>query len=299
MNEVRHQRQTISLLLVGIVCVFGLSHAFSAQAMIVQNKSFVSEATIGSAIPSISFGSIDSLYNSLMSKFKNKNMQQVGIVCRRSSKQDEVVGKNKAAGSDKLYKGHLKKICTMIFIMFFNLPCGMLFGSHHRSLEMTERTSDIHVNQPLGESIEEFGSCCAIVPRNIRALPIIYGTNVAGNLLAIGVAYYAPAVPVASVAAGAIGCVGGCLEAYSIDHTCFTANQHALHNNFFTGYVADQVTGSCGSCCMFPIVNAAAIGAPVGYGCGLGTGLAMRYGLARLSSTADSTIVSSQEQMER
>lgn len=146
------------------------------------------------------------------------------------------------------------------------------FRSSHVNNSVTQQ------DVPLVESIEQSSSCSAIMncPRSIRALPITYGTNIAGNLVAIGIALYSPNVTVASLTAGAVGFVGGCVEGYSTDHDYFSPNMHAWHNNYFTGYVADQVTGSCGSCFAFPILNAAAIGAPVGYACGLGSSLAMR-----------------------
>jgi hypothetical protein len=147
--------------------------------------------------------------------------------------------------------------------------------------------------------------CCGVkVPETIRSLPVIYATNIAGNLVAIGIACFAPNPAVGCAASAIVGCAGGCLEGLSTNQRYFSHATHVFHNNLCTGYVADQVTGSCGSAFEYPVANAAAVGSVVGYTGALATTLVARqcykkYKATRVSQHCDIAHHVVSEQMER
>ncbi len=155
----------------------------------------------------------------------------------------------------------------------------------------------VQTDQPL--------QCCGVkIPETIRSLPVIYGTNIAGNLVAIGIACFAPNPAVGCAASATVGCVGGCLEGLSTNQRHFSHTTHVLHNNLCTGYVADQVTGSCGSAFQYPVANAAAVGSVVGYTGGLATTLLARqcykkYKVTEVSQAYNIAHHVVSEQMER
>ncbi len=135
---------------------------------------------------------------------------------------------------------------------------------------LVEEQEDSRFTQPA--QTNQALRCCGVkIHENIRALPAIYATNIAGNLVAISVSCFAPNPIVGCAAGTCVGCAGGCLEGFSINNKYFSHDTHVKHNNFFTGYVADQVTGSCGTACLFPVANAAAVGSVAGYAGGFAT----------------------------
>ena len=142
------------------------------------------------------------------------------------------------------------------------------------------------------------------IPETIRSLPVIYGTNIAGNLVAIGIACFSPNPAIGCAASATVGCAGGCLEGFSTNQRHFSHRTHVLHNNLCTGYVADQVTGSCGSAFQYPVANAAAVGSVVGYTGGLATTLLARqcykkYKMTEISQAHNVAHHVVSEQMER
>ena len=142
------------------------------------------------------------------------------------------------------------------------------------------------------------------IPETIRSLPVIYATNIAGNLVAITIVCFAPNPAVGCGLSSAVGCVGGCLEGLSTNQRHFSHRTHVLHNNLCTGYVADQVTASCGLAFQHPVANAAAVGSVVGYTGGLTTTLVARecykkYKTTKVSQPCDIAHHVVSEQMER
>ena len=222
-------------------------------------------SAIKSDTQSIASGSFDSLYNFLVSKFEQKNIQDFGIASHRSfspvgvtcdeENNDEAVMQSAYLLDAKAFRHYF-----LSFLLLFSASQHALYG-----METGDETRSI------------FSGCFPCVPENIRSLPVTFMTNLTGNGVANIIAVFSPDPITAGGSACAVGCVGGCLEGFSSDTKYMSQKTIDLHRNFKTGFVADAICIPFGSCFTTPIANASAIGAPVGYCAGLKTGLAARY----------------------
>lgn len=212
-------------------------------------------------------GSFDSLYNFLVIKLERKNRQDLQLVCGNFTRLIRLLDTQ-----DDSYKveNQARLLCHLRLIRKYILKFILLLFCPQYDLYPM---NDDHI--PEEQSIsQDYFSCIA---SNVRSLPVTLATNLAGNGVANAIALLSPSPLVAGGSACAVGCIGGCLEAYSSDTQYMSQDTIDLHRNFKTGFVADAVCVPVGSCFKTVISNAAAIGAPVGYCTGLGTGLLVRH----------------------
>lgn len=260
MNKIRRQR--LSLFLVGIVGFFGLSYASSVQVMILQNKSFVTEAAIASVMPSISFGSIDSLYNSLMAKLKSKNAQQTAIACRRSSKQDEFSESEETFDDGEQKTSlfsfeRLQKMLVLSALLFSAAPS--ITGDNQ------QRTRVTCFNLPT--IVED--NVCPVVNRCPSDYSLFVG--LCTNGWAAAIAHYS-ATPASALATSCVlSGTCGFVEGISSDE-----NHQSYIRSYSTSFPADAVCIPAGACWQGdPIASAGSVGA-AGYYVGRTAGICLK-----------------------
>jgi hypothetical protein len=246
----------LSFVFVSMVCVFGLIISIPAQGMMLQNNNFVSEATVKTATSLMVFGSIDSLYNSLMLKLKNKNVQNIGIACRRSLKQDDPVESDEAASDEGVQKKllfsfeKLQKI-LLLSLLFFNPMT--LFASNEQQEQFT--TSCFNVPAIVEDDVYAVASRC----------PSSYslGVGLCTNTWAALIAHYTSTDPAAFGVACTVAGSCGFVEGISAD------NRQGCIRAYSTSYPADQVCIAGGDCFSVRNANVAGLGSMVGYPVGL------------------------------
>jgi hypothetical protein len=264
MYALRHKYMIASTFFLVTIAI-NIAHVSMLQKIMIPSHQITMHAMVQVDEQSITNGSFDSWYNFLALKFEQKYQLDLQAACHQSVrpivswiKDDK---SHDRTNSKDLFD--LKRIKQYIFSFFL-----VLFSSEYALHGM----DDDQISQDIPVSRSYF-SC---IPANVRSLPVTLLTNLAGNGVANAIALLSPEPMTAAGAACAVGCAGGCLEAFSADTQYMSQKTIDLHRNFKTGFVADAVCVPVGSCFKARIPSAAAVGAPVGYCAGLGSGLVAR-----------------------
>lgn len=264
MYALRHKSMTASTFFL-VALAMNIAQMPMVQKNMRSSYQVVMPVTVQANMQSITTGSFDSWYNFLALKFEQKNKLDLQAAFYRSVgsmassiKEDQ---HHDLRASKYLFNfTAAKQYLLSFFLVLFSLQYDV-YG-----MDDDQMSQDIPVSR-------SYFSC---IPSNVRSLPITLLTNLAGNGVANVIALLSPEPMTSGGAACAVGCVGGCLEAFSADKHYMSQETIDLHRNFKTGFVADAVCVPVGSCFKAAIPSAAAVGAPVGYCAGLGFGLVAR-----------------------
>lgn len=251
MYKVREQRQGLRLLLVSLVAIFGLVKSFPIQEMVLKDKNIISEISMRSTAPSITFGSITSLYHVLVVEYKNKleKLFMHGRIASQNAKeQDELIvdqeEEDKIAQEKSFaYNFHrLQKIIALSFMLLGFVP-----------VTASQTSSESRTTTCL-QDFEQ--NACGVVNR----APHIYalGVGLCANAWAAGIVRYSANEPTACAAACALSATCGFAEGILVN-----PNHQEHLRGYSAGYPADQICVPASGCYRGDsIANAAALGTP-------------------------------------